>query len=134
MKMTAAGKLAEHVRHCLQCRPARALAEYCSAGQPMAYRAQREAEIDQQVTAQGALDQRGIDQRTGRTFAEVEEARKYAEAMAADLVTRGGDIVGAPEEYWMLRGIGIALAWTLDDDQHPMPLGDRLRNAAEGRG
>jgi len=75
-----------------------------------------------------AEDQRTLDQRTGRSFAEVEvERRALGEAVAYILQTSG---IG--EAHWLNMGAWLALSWVLDDDETPVPLRERLEKVLEG--
>jgi hypothetical protein len=75
------------------------------------------------------IDQRVIDQRTGRSYAEVE-----SEMNARTLAAWSRDTFLAEPEFEKLNlGALITLRWLLDDSERPASLETRLRQAAEGR-
>ncbi len=110
----SAACLEAHSRDCPQCRRAKVLSDRCSLGQLLAHRVDREIE----------MDQRAIDQRTGRTYAEIEHARK-------GLLNLTGTSVKW-DDAMRAEGALLAIEWVLDDSEHPVPLSQRL--LAEGRG
>jgi muconolactone delta-isomerase len=70
------------------------------------------------------MDQSAMDQRVGRSYAQVEAQRKArGESVAYILQTSG---IG--KAHWLNMGAWLTLSWMLDDD--PMPLRERLENAA----
>jgi hypothetical protein len=113
--MTAAERFQVHRRYCSSCSRSGPSAG-CAVGEALRIRADREQ----------PEDQRAIDQRGGRTYAEVVEARTAVNRASADLTI---DRLAAAE----LRGAWLALSWLIDEDERPMPLLDRLSRAAGDR-
>lgn len=100
---------------CDLCRRARTPSERCTEGQLISQRAAREIE----------MDQRAIDQRVGRTYAEIEAKRKELSEAPESNPQNYADLKAA----CLYLGAWLALSWVLDDDETPLPLRERLRNA-----
>jgi hypothetical protein len=66
-----------------------------------------------------SIDQRAMDQRTGRTLAEIEAERK------ARIVRHYAHVYNSPI-YWLNVGALIALGWVIDTDERLRPLDKRL--------
>jgi hypothetical protein len=76
--------------------------------------------IDPPVTESAVIDQRVMDQRVGRTYAEIEGELK------ARLLE---GLLAPPEFEGLNRGAMLALQWVLDDGENPQSLEIRLRQA-----
>ncbi len=70
---------------------------------------------------------REMDQRLGRTIAEIEAELKWLSApYIAD--------TELARQYWMKVGARVALAWVTDTDERVIPLVERLVMASLDRG
>jgi hypothetical protein len=111
-KTKAIRLLASHASSCSVCNRAATMREACPRGRKL-------NDLIQSGGGAGAMDQRSVDQRTGRTYAEIESTKKDIAAEAA----------ANRSALWL--GAWLALCWVLDDDVSPLPLRDRLRNAGQ---
>jgi hypothetical protein len=120
--MSALLEFCDHQRNCKRCgyeRPAVASA-ICKRGRELYMKAQAEQREFREDTA--------LDQRRGRTMREIQSERKAINESRIEDVTVSPN---APIELLKL-GAWLALCWVVDDDERPVRLCQRLKNAAEG--